>query len=106
MSCRIDRLVIGKELVILRISGRIGGPDVDLLRALLEQERSAVAIDLVEVTLVDRAAVSLLAASEINGTELRNSPAYVREWVTREKERTGGQPPSPKTGRQYDPEDG
>jgi hypothetical protein len=49
--------------------------------------------------------VSLLATSEINGTELRNSPAYVREWVTREKERTGGQPPGPKTGGKYDAED-
>jgi len=48
------------------------------------------ALDLVEVTSVDRAAVRLLAASEINGTELRNSPAYVREWVTREKDQTGG----------------
>ncbi len=87
MSCRIDRLVIGKELVILRISGRIGGPDVDLLRALLEQETSAVAIDLKEVLLVDREAVKLLALHESDGAELRNCPAYIREWVTRERER-------------------
>ena len=40
MSCRIDRLVIGEDLAILRISGRISGHDVDMLRAFLEQERS------------------------------------------------------------------
>ena len=84
MSCRIDRHVIGEDLVILCISGRITGQDVDMLRGLLEQERSAVAIDLKNVLLVDREAVKLLAACELNGTELRNCPAYIREWVTRE----------------------
>jgi hypothetical protein len=29
--------------------------------------------------------VKLLALSEANGTELRNCPPYIREWVTREK---------------------
>ncbi len=33
----------------------------------------------------DRGAVKLLALSESNGAELRNCPAYIREWVTREK---------------------
>ena len=85
MTCRIDRVVIGTGLLILHISGQITGKDVDLLRGLLEQERSVVAIDLKDVLLVDREAVKLLALSELNGTELRNCPAYVREWVTRER---------------------
>jgi hypothetical protein len=85
MSCRIDRLVIGEDLVMLRISGRISGQDVNMLRALLEQERSVVAIDLMEVLLVNREAVKLLTLRESNGAELRNCPAYIREWVTREK---------------------
>jgi hypothetical protein len=87
MSCRIDRVIIGKNLVALRISGRIAGQDVDMLRALLEQETSAVAIDLKDVLLVDREAVKLLALRESDGAELRNGPAYIREWVTRERER-------------------
>jgi|SRR5215469_13246623 len=85
MSCRIDRLVIGEDLVILRISGRITGQDVDMLRALLERERNAVAIDLTDVLLVDREAVKFLALRESNGDELRNCPAYIREWVTRKR---------------------
>jgi hypothetical protein len=85
MSCRIDRHVIGEDLVILRISGRITAQDVDMLRGLLEQERSAVAIDLKNVLLVDREAVKLLAVRESNGAELRNCTAYIREWVTRER---------------------
>ncbi len=85
MSCRIDRHVIGEDLVILCISGRITAQDVDMLRALLEQERSAVAIDLKDVLLVDREAVKLLAVRESNGAELRNCLTYIREWITRER---------------------
>jgi hypothetical protein len=90
MSCRIDRLVIGENLVTLRISGRISGPDVDMVRTLLEQETSSVAIDLKEVLLVDREAVKLLALCESNGAELKNCPAYIREWIIRERADTNG----------------
>lgn len=85
MTCRIDQVVIGTGLLVLHISGQITGKDVDLLLSLLEQERSVVAIDLKDVLLVDRGAVRLLALSELNGSELRNCPAYIREWVTRER---------------------
>ena len=70
--------------MILRISGRITGRDLDMIRAALESESSPLAIDLKQVVLADREAVRFLAASELNGTELRNCPAYIREWVTRE----------------------
>jgi anti-anti-sigma regulatory factor len=89
MSCRIDRLVSGDNLIVLRISGRITGENVDMLRDLLGQERDTVAIDLKDVLLVDREAVKLLASSEANGIELRNCPAYIREWVAKEKAQTG-----------------
>lgn len=86
MTCKIDRLFAGEDLVILRITGRIAGDEcLNMLRALLEEEKSAVAIDLKEVQLVDREAVKLLALGESNGSELRNCPGYIREWVTRER---------------------
>ena len=85
MTCRINRLVIEEDLVILFISGRITGQDVEILRDLLDQEKNVIAIDLKEVLLVDREAVRLLELSETNGTELRNCPAYVREWIMRER---------------------
>src|SRR3954454_19328379 len=85
MSCRIDRMVGGDDLVVLYISGNLTGEHVDTLRNLLSQEVGALAIDLKNVSLVDREAVQSLALTEYNGTELRNWPAYVREWVTREK---------------------
>jgi len=90
MSCRIDRIVTSESLVVLLISGRITGEHVDMLRGVLEQESGRFAIDLKSVLLVDREAVKLLALSEAHGTELRNSPPYIREWVTRERAETHG----------------
>ena len=45
------------------------------------------AIDLAEVSLVSREAVEVLTVAGATGIELRNCPAYVREWVSRERER-------------------
>src|SRR5277367_2684855 len=39
MTCRINRHVIGEDLVILCISGRITGQDADILRNLLRPGR-------------------------------------------------------------------
>ena len=85
MTCRIDRVLIAEDRVLLSISGWITGQYVDLLRGLLEQERNAVAIDLKDVLHVDREAVKLFALYESNGAELRNCAAYLREWITRER---------------------
>jgi anti-anti-sigma regulatory factor len=85
MTCRIERFVIEKDHIILCISGQIRGQDADTLRASLEQERGAVAIDLKDILLVDSDAVRFLALLESTGTELRNCPAYIREWITRER---------------------
>lgn len=86
MSCRIDRLVVGEDLVVFRVSGRITAHELGMLQDLLLREGGAVAIDLKDVLLVDREAVKLLASSEFNGRELRNCPAYIREWIARESQ--------------------
>ena len=83
MTCRIDRLSIERG-VVLRISGRIRVEDLDVLRSALEQG-GVVAIDLTEVELVDRDAVKFLTQIDRTGIELRHCPAYIREWVTRER---------------------
>ena len=86
MTCRIDRVLIEQGLV-LRISGRMTGDDLDVLRTALEEDR-VVALDLTEVELADRDAVTLLARTEGNGIDLRHCPAYIREWLTRERGRS------------------
>jgi hypothetical protein len=85
MTYRIDRLSIEQQ-VVLRISGRIAAGDLVVLRTALDDGR-VVAIELADVELVDRDAVEFLALTEANGVALRNCPAYIREWITREQRR-------------------
>lgn len=85
MSWRIECFVIQEDHVISVMSGRIREQDLDTLRGCLEPERDAVAIDLKDILIVDREAVRFLAFLESTGTELRNCPAYIREWITRER---------------------
>ena len=76
-----------------------------MLRDLLGQESGAVAIDLKSVLLVDREVIKLLAFSEANGIELRNCPAYIREWVAREKAQTDANRSEQGTAAREDVED-
>ena len=85
MICKIERIVDGDNLIKLRITGQLAGEHVETLRNILRREAGKLAMDLQEVSFVDREAVQLLALSEYNRRELRNCPAYIREWVTREK---------------------
>jgi len=89
MTCKMERILTPDGLVVLRVSGRIDGAHVEALRGLTQKEKitkGGVAIDLTEVSLVSHEAVEALALAEANGIELRNCPAYIREWVSREKE--------------------
>ena len=84
MTCRIDRRST-EQGVVLQISGRIAAEDLEVVRTALDG-RHVVAIDLAEVGLVDREAVTLLGQTEAEGIELRSCPAYIREWITKERE--------------------
>ena len=84
MAYRIDRLSIEQGLVLC-ISGRLAEEDLELVRMALDGRR-VVAIELAEIELVSRDAVKLLVAAEAEGIELRSCPAYIREWITNERE--------------------
>ena len=88
VTCKIHRQAIREGRVVLRVSGRLAGDNVDTLRTLMEQERSVVTLDLEDVRLVDGDAVKLLAIHESNGLRLDNCPLYIREWIRRESETT------------------
>jgi anti-anti-sigma regulatory factor len=74
--------------VILHVSGRIRGDDVNTLRTLLEQESGALTLDLKDVRLVDDEAIKLLVIHESRGVRIDNCPLYIREWINREREAT------------------
>lgn len=84
MTFRIDRLIEQGSTVLLT-SGRLTAAELEVLRAAVEEERGDVAIDLRDVGLIDRDAVRFLAIIEAGGSALKNCPAYIREWVNRER---------------------
>lgn len=70
---------------LLRVSGRIDAEDIAELQMEMQVLSSPVALELGEVTLVDAEAVRFLAEAEAGGTELRNCPLFIREWIRRER---------------------
>jgi len=72
-------------VVIFALSGRIEESDLEQLENLLRAEGGgqgqSMSIDLKEVRLVDRQVVRFLAVCESEGIQLRNCPAYIREWI-------------------------
>ena len=70
---------------VLLLSGRIHAEDLaELERFLMEAADRAIALDLSDVTLVDRDAVKFLAGCEERNIQLRSCPAYIREWIDAE----------------------
>jgi hypothetical protein len=68
------------------VSGRIGAPQLPELRRFLEGEKAGhVWLDLTEVSIVDLETVQFLLRCEGQGVELVGCPAYIREWMVRER---------------------
>jgi predicted metal-binding protein len=53
---------------------------------LFDRDYQNIILDLVEVRLADRGAVRFLRACEAYGMKLENCPAYVREWINKERD--------------------
>src|SRR5271163_931985 len=85
---KIQRKANGK--VVFTLSGRIEAEDIDELRRLLELEQAAshIALDLKDVTLVDRDAIKFLTDCEANSIKLENCPSYVRERIEQQSGRS------------------
>jgi anti-anti-sigma regulatory factor len=85
MTCKIERVLTPVGFVVFRVSGRIDCAYAEVLQELTENEKTAkgrLALDLTEVTVVSLEAVRALNVAEVSGIELRNCPAYVREWIS------------------------
>jgi anti-anti-sigma regulatory factor len=75
--------------VVLALSGQIDEQHITELETQMgmETNRSSIVLDLKDVTLVSREGIRLLERCEMAGVTLKNCPAYVREWITRERSR-------------------
>jgi hypothetical protein len=87
MTFRIERLVRGENAIMLRVCGRVDIECVTTIKDLIEEENAEIVLDLSEVMLADRDAATFLAVCELKGIELRNCPAFLREWVANEQAR-------------------
>jgi len=56
------------------------------LKELFDGDYRNIILDLRDVRLADRDAVRFLRGCEADGLKLENCPAYVREWIDREKD--------------------
>ncbi len=89
MTLKIQRAADG-DVVVFTLSGRIEGERVEQLQGLFESETEdhRIVLDLHGVDLVDRDAVRFLARCAADGIQLEHCPAYIREWILRETDRT------------------
>ena len=69
----------------LRLSGRIQSDQIVSIRSEMDGNSTSKILDLSEVTLVDLGVVRFLISCEDDGIELVQCPAYVREWMLRER---------------------
>ena len=75
------------EIVRLRLYGRFTGeyvPEVEKALVQNGNKSKKCALDLTNVTFVDRAAMEFLRAAQSRKIKLENLPAYVKRWIQQE----------------------
>jgi anti-anti-sigma regulatory factor len=77
----------GNGEVIFTLSGRMETENIAELETLFrsETEGHRIVLDLGDLTLVGREAVKFLKRCEADSITLTNCPAYIREWIARER---------------------
>ena len=82
---KIQRLANGE--VVFTLIGRMDEEQTAVLKTLFRDEAKGrrIVLDLKDLTLVDRDAVQFLERCESDSIKLRNCPAYIREWIERER---------------------
>jgi anti-anti-sigma regulatory factor len=73
--------------VVFTLSGRMTTENIAELEALLKSETNGrrIELDIKDVTLVNQEVVSFLERCEADSITLKNCPAYIREWITRQR---------------------
>jgi len=77
---------VRQGITVFALSGRMNAEEVAELKALFDADYRNIILDLRDVRLADRDAGRFLRGCEADGMKLENCPAYVREWMDREKD--------------------
>ena len=78
----------------LRLSGRIQLEQIPSIRSEMDDGCTTKILDLGDITLVDLEVVRFLNRCEDEGVELVQIPAYIREWMIRERAEEAQSEPS------------
>lgn len=70
----------------IKLTGRLDAEFLPELAPQIPTDGRGVVLEMEEVTLVDGDAVRFLIECESRGIQLRGCSAYIREWITRERE--------------------
>jgi hypothetical protein len=87
MTLKLERSLEGDRITI-RLIGRVQSAHLDEISDQMARAGSEVGLDLEDVTIVDVEVVRFLGTCERNGNPLLHCPPYVREWISREGERS------------------
>jgi ABC-type transporter Mla MlaB component len=76
-----------REFITVNLCGRFTGeyiPEVEKELSRTSTRRKKLALDLAEVTFVDRAAIAFLCAARSKNIAIQNAPLYVGLWMEQE----------------------
>ena len=85
MTLRIERSV-RQGMIVFALSGRMEAEEIPDLKTLFDMDYRTIVLDLRDLRLADRYTVRFLRSCEKDGMQLENCPAYLREWIEREKD--------------------
>jgi anti-anti-sigma regulatory factor len=82
---KITRAANGE--MVIKLSGRMGAENLGEVEKLISAESDGrrIVLDLKDLKLVDQDAVSFLKRCEGESIQIKNFPAYIREWITGER---------------------
>jgi len=84
---KITRAANGE--VVFKLSGRMDAKDIGEVETLISEEARAgrIVLDLKDLRLVDQDVVNFLSRCEADNIQLKDCPAYIREWITGKQNR-------------------
>ena len=85
MTLRIESST-RQRFTVFTLSGRMEAEHISELKELFDRDYREIILDLRDLRLADREAVKFLRGCERDGMKFENCPAYVREWMDREKD--------------------
>jgi len=86
MTLRIEKVPDG-PITTIRLIGRMRSELLDELKAQIKATRTAVVLDLEEVSLVDVDVVCFLGACQAEGIDLVHGSPYINNWIAQERAR-------------------